>query len=904
MKISVPGIISLIFTAISLLPQSLKAQGLKEYQYRGALNPSSHAVSHNIQFNGYTNYWQDNYRKWFRYGNLFKMSVPDLELSIAQSKVDAAEDMQVPGLWMQEGFINGLLTENYQLLEDPSAAQLENAVGHRNLLALVHPDSEAGKKLLEKYPKENLWKQKLKSHQFAAANFTEINAFFLENSNNKIFVIATKDKAARDKVKLLIGNTLKVVKDFDLHKGWFGAQTLLKSVTITPGHPLDLIAKGLNEGNTWFVFSGYMEFLAKEEIDAWVAKTRLPIVTDVGFSPIYGLKDYEGLQVQDMGPGQEGWINFARKKGGYIFRPVYDPESDAYKFDGYIAEEGNKEQIDKEDVPFIANTGQLSGDLLSSMVLFIKKGERLTKERMWEAIMSRREVAVLKHGKMMGPQYYRNALQMLLLDRVFLEDYYGDRLDLQANVEGYTLNVSISNTNDQALTGRLDIELPGEIIMQDPMPDSISLPANSTKNIKLKIRPLATGMNRTNAVVVKFNHAQKQKTTLAMLDLPPAISVNQLLYGHTPRISFPVTIHNFSAQQQYAVEVQVFKKDKPGKAAYTAKQIGSAATGSYQELNFNLELPPGDYDVNVSALGVSATSQLGVGKAEPGAYLYEQDLNADGIKEYRLENDSVQVTLLATGARVIEYIVKSRKDNILFKLWPEKAIDDKQPFRYRGYYPYGGFEDFLGQGSMETHQVYDVEVIRTKGDYVQVRMVADYFGNRLEKIFTLYGNSPLLEIRFALNFINPEANVIGPQPILELGKAHGTEDVFMVPAREGIKEYRMKPEDYYGGIINLKEGWNAGYDTREDIAFVGAYPVKQPLFLHMWMNHPRNPGARYYYTEFQLWTPIIQKSTMYFTYYMWGTGGGWQKALEDLRKRNLITNMDASPTGKPGNAGR
>ena len=132
-------------------------------------------------------------------------------------------------------------------------------------------------------------------------------------------------------------------------------------------------------------------------------------------------------------------------------------------------------------------------------------------------------------------------------------------------------------------------------------------------------------------------------------------------------------------------------------------------------LSQKLEVPAGNYKVKISALGVDYVSQLGVGEAEGKPYVYPIDLNSDGVNEYRMENDSVQVTLLATGARVIEYIVKSREDNILFKLWPEKAIDDKRPFRKRGYYPYGGFEDFLGQGSMETHQVYDAEIIQKEG---------------------------------------------------------------------------------------------------------------------------------------------------------------------------------------------
>jgi hypothetical protein len=254
-----------------------------------------------------------------------------------------------------------------------------------------------------------------------------------------------------------------------------------------------------------------------------------------------------------------------------------------------------------------------------------------------------------------------------------------------------------------------------------------------------------------------------------------------------------------------------------------------------------------------------------------------------------MENDSVRLTLLTTGARVIEYIVKSRNDNLLFKLWPEKPVDDKLPFRKRGYYPYGGFEDFLGQPSMETHKVYDASIIKKEGDYVQVKMTADYFGNKLEKTFTLFGNSPLLEIRFALTFKNPEANLLGPQPALEIGTKHWTEDVYTVPEMDGLHEYRMMPEKYYGRIFFLREGWYAGYDTEEDITFIGAFPVSQPLFLHMWMNHPSNGGARYYYSEFQPWTPIYQKSTMYFTYYLWGAGGPWENGVKYLRERNLIT---------------
>jgi hypothetical protein len=150
------------------------------------------------------------------------------------------------------------------------------------------------------------------------------------------------------------------------------------------------------------------------------------------------------------------------------------------------------------------------------------------------------------------------------------------------------------------------------------------------------------------------------------------------------------------------------------------------------------------------------------------------------------------------GPGVIEYIVKSKNDNVFYKGWPQKTADHRRPYRMRGYYPYGGFEDFLGQASMETHRVYDAKITKWEGDHVQVEMEADYYGNTIKKIFTLYGNTPLVEVRFALVFKDKDANVLGPQPILELGEVHGEEDLFTVLTTKGLKEYRMRTDDYYG----------------------------------------------------------------------------------------------------------
>ena len=73
-------------------------------------------------------------------------------------------------------------------------------------------------------------------------------------------------------------------------------------------------------------------------------------------------------------------LKFAHERNGYIFRSVYDPAADMYHYDGYIAAEGNKEQIDNENVPFVTTTGSLDNDAVPCMVLFTPKGIRFTQQ--------------------------------------------------------------------------------------------------------------------------------------------------------------------------------------------------------------------------------------------------------------------------------------------------------------------------------------------------------------------------------------------------------------------------------------------------------------------------------------------------------------------------------------------
>ena len=125
------------------------------------------------------------------------------------------------------------------------------------------------------------------------------------------------------------------------------------------GHPLEVIGKGMNKGNSWFTFSGYMDFLMQKELDEWLAKVNYPVIADVGFEPIYGCKDYKGLQVQSMFT-VDSWVKFAHEKEGYVFRQVFDTAADPYHYDGYIAGEGTRNKLTMKmfHCHYNGNTGQ------------------------------------------------------------------------------------------------------------------------------------------------------------------------------------------------------------------------------------------------------------------------------------------------------------------------------------------------------------------------------------------------------------------------------------------------------------------------------------------------------------------------------------------------------------------
>ena len=225
------------------------------------------AIADEFAFNGYTNHWQNIYRQHYRYGNLYRINIPDLDKTIAQSRRDLADKLGIPGLEMQEGFFFRLAGAPYMVLDNPTESELKAAFRKcDNILVYADRDSETGMQLACKAPAAA---SLTGSYQTKADDFHTLDAFMLKNRKKTLFaVIGCRDD--RETFKEALGYAEKVTGEYEMKRGWFGTGTNIQSVTCTPGTPVDVMGAGMNEGNSWFVFSGsYETFRELQGLGDW-----------------------------------------------------------------------------------------------------------------------------------------------------------------------------------------------------------------------------------------------------------------------------------------------------------------------------------------------------------------------------------------------------------------------------------------------------------------------------------------------------------------------------------------------------------------------------------------------------------------------------------------------------------
>jgi len=354
-------------------------------------------------------------------------------------------------------------------------------------------------------------------------------------------------------------------------------------------------------------------------------------------------------------------------------------------------------------------------------------------------------------------------------------------------------------------------------------------------------------------------------------------------------VDYPVTIWNCSNKKKVDVAFEINNLSKTSNV-FSKKESIEIEPWQSKTVTYQIPLKAGDYLSSIKVFGISREGKIAIREEKADATTHLEDMNKDGIPEIVMENSKIRSTILLFGGRVIEYIVKSKNDNLLFKLWPNKPPFDGKPEGKGMFYPYGGVEEFIGYPTIEGQTVFNYKILKDKGEYARVKVWANIHGSKIEKIISLYGNSELLEIRYAFSDMDKNLRIIGINPLIEIGDTTGIEDTYYFPSINGkIEERHPVKERYYGNTFFLKEGWVAGYDTKQDLNLLVGYPVNDAAWFHLWNNHPNNTPTPYFYTELQPWLFIKYGTTTYFTYYLMGREGKYNSTLDDFKKYGLLT---------------
>ncbi|MCK7524077.1 MAG: hypothetical protein MZV64_43840 [Ignavibacteriales bacterium] len=104
------------------------------------------------RFSGYTNYWQTTAWSWRQHGSLFLVGQPDVGRAVAQNKADMAEELGLPGLVLDEGFLDAWLGSKAPELEDPDAGTLCAALDRGDVLAWIEPGTAASARIFSAGP--------------------------------------------------------------------------------------------------------------------------------------------------------------------------------------------------------------------------------------------------------------------------------------------------------------------------------------------------------------------------------------------------------------------------------------------------------------------------------------------------------------------------------------------------------------------------------------------------------------------------------------------------------------------------------------------------------------------------------------------------------------------------------
>ncbi len=835
-----------------------------------------------FDFNGYTNRWHREEWDWVSARGLFNLSQPSVQSEIWAMEEEIGNQLLLEELWIQPGFIKELSTREITHLESPTQEDLEKALSEGDVMVTVVDQDPVASSLLERLPEE--------------FQFRRNRAFFLQSDDKTVFVLASHSQRELDHLRKHIGEAVDIVRQYDLHRGIPGIQTNFLHITTTMRHnPFDLINLSLRLGCDWLIVRGFNDWMIPGPVNEALESIGFPFTFISGQyvtgGVLYGMENYPDVQDNTI----EQSLEWAEEHGGYYFGGLSESEGEnSDRFDGFqISGPSDLDRIEELDAAFVTQAGDITSSIPPSMVLFLEKGMPLTQESVMEAIVSRRSFAVFEKGTVAGPSELRDGMRILLLEGACLEDALGRPISIEAKVEGQGLDVTLRNRTEKTIDGNIELQPSAGIVLREgASPRTISLPANTAQKVRIPLTYLPEASGRDNPIGIRFSAPGVETRALAHVDLPRAVELHPMIVDVPGEISYPVTVYNYTDDAAVSLEVYIEKEGLEEPTAAIKKDL-VIPPGENKKVHLSLELEEGRYQVEGSALGVANEGLILIESQTKTATAREEDLDGDGIPEIVMENDQIRATVLLFGGRVIEYIVKSQDENLMFKLWPEKPPMDGKVGGTRSFYPYGGLEEFTGYPYIGGHIVFKHEILKESGASVRVKVWANIHGSLIAKEYTLFADSPLLEARYEMDEMTPSINVIGINPLFEIGPSTGPEDRYYFPEEE-LVETIPELERYYGRGVFPKEGWAAGYDTEQDISLLIGYPVNDAIYLHLWNNHPDNTPTPYYYTELQPWLELKHGTSTYFTYYVYGKSGNWEAILKEIRDVGIVTERQKS----------
>ncbi|MBO3842284.1 MAG: hypothetical protein FGF48_07705 [Candidatus Brockarchaeota archaeon] len=783
--------------------------------------------------------------------------------------------------WMEEGFFEKFLRlEDFKVFSNPAPEEFQKGLAESDLIVLLDFNSQLWAMLKREVPVEHLSK--------------DVLLFRLQqhSSQRTALVVATRDLAESRRLLELLIEGKNVLDTHEVWKGWPFCASGRYMVTPLPRHPGKILADALRMGCKWVFLVGPGEDLTVRELSSKIEELGLDFtvfsgqLTGDGKCLMLNWKEYPDPQSSDA-------VDASRmKKPGEmlfgVFNNLLDSDVDVLEnhLDGYVFHEGNSEYLEKMGRPFLIMPHSLEwGEAFPSMWLFVDKGDQgsSSAERVVKAILSRKAVGVFEDGKTVGPSTLVNLLRILIADKQHLRKVFGACFSLSSELDGTCLKVSIENRTDEPLEGVLKVKASCGIVVDQRSSIVVRLEKGEKRNVVLDVSVSEELNGDYGLLLVEYSAKEGCWRSLCFLEVPPMVSTFPLLISEG-KVEIPVSIWNNTGAEKTDLKISVSSK----RGMFLEESLGIQAPlrRPYKTV-VPLDLNAGDYLVNVFLSSARTTCRLLVRRFEGKAIAYAGDFDRDGLEEAVLENEHVVAKVISPGGRLLQYRLKKREADLLFKLYPKKPEDWRVSGRKRRFYPFGGLEEFIQQPTVEGHENFDIRIVKSEGNSAIVSAEADMNGNVLKKTFKLFAGTPLLEVRYEADFVNPELNVIGVNPLIRLGNNVDASHVIYYPSDNGIRRERYRGR-LYGKRLFLKEDWIACYDEQEELGLIMAYDAKTPFLTHIWMNTPDNGESHYSYIEVQPWIRVNTGTTTYFTYYLYGFKGNFEAALKTLKETLCI----------------